>query len=101
VATQTIKRIDPVQYGKLMAILTAIVCLIGGIIMTLFAGLIMAMIPIGNAGALAAVGLIGGLITTVVLVIAGLIGGFISGVISAFIYNFVAGLVGGIKIDLE
>ena len=102
--TMTIKKIDAIQCGKVMAVLTALTYLIAGILMTLFLGLFSAMlyaIPGMNASALVAGGVIGGLIMTVVMVIFGLIFGFISGIICAWIYNVVAGMVGGIKLDLE
>ncbi len=97
-ATKTITRVDPVQYGKILAIIMAIFYGIAGLFVGLGMGAMFALVPgaggVGVGAVAAILGLVGG-------IFGGLIMGFIAGIVGAFAYNVLANAVGGIKIDLE
>lgn len=93
-----LKKVDPLSYGKIMAIAGAV----GGF----FAGLIVWVIvstvglwtdlPEGIPGIITIMGFAAVIIYPIIYAIIG----FISGVIAAFLYNIVAGWVGGIEMEL-
>jgi hypothetical protein len=100
---KAIRSVSPLRYGVVLAVLSAIIGLIYGII-----GLIVvsSMPPealndpaLGGDMSMMVAG--GGFMMIVFGLIGGAIGGFIAGVIGAFIYNIVAGITGGIVITLE
>ena len=67
---QTVKRVDPMSYAKVTAVILAIIYLIMGLIMTLFMGLLgglMAAIPGADAGAFAGAGLLRGFAITTMI----------------------------------
>lgn len=99
---KTIKSVDPIQYGKVMAVIMAIVLFVEGIFFTIVFTVFGAMGGIGSGTAFfAGMGFVGGILFTAALVIGGLVGGFVMGVIGALIYNFIASKIGGIKIELD
>jgi len=93
-----IKHIDPMSFGKIYAVIMAIVGFIYGIIIV---GLIAPLMAV--YGGAASVGMMAGLgiIGIVLMVILFAILGFIAGVIGAWIYNIVASRIGGIRIELS
>ena len=95
--TVTLKRLDVMSVGMMLGIFYAILGLIGGGFMTLFALIGAAAAPQGNAVG----GLIFGLGAVVIVPIMYGIGGFIGGIIAALLYNGCGAIVGGIKFDLE
>lgn len=95
--TVTLRQLDVMSVGKMLGIFYAILGLVGGAFMSLFAMIGMAAGPNGNAVG----GLIFGLGAVVIVPLMYGIGGFIGGIIAALLYNGCASIVGGIKFDLE
>jgi hypothetical protein len=91
-----IKRIAPLQLGKMLAILYGI---IGLLVIPVF--LVMASVgsqlPEGQRGAFMAMGAGAAIFAPIIYAVMG----FIIGVIGAFIYNLVAKWVGGIEVEVE
>ncbi|MEO1617018.1 MAG: hypothetical protein AAFV88_14295 [Planctomycetota bacterium] len=94
--TFTLKTVDPVSCGLVLAVFYAILGLLVGGFFSLFAVIGLAA---QEGGAIA--GLITGIGAIIVLPLLYGAGGFIGGLIAALIYNVCAGMVGGLKIDLE
>ena len=84
-----IKRISPLQAGKMLAIIYALFCVVIVPIMLLAA----VFAPKGSGGF--------PMIMIVVMSVIYIVGGFIGGVIGAFVYNLVAGWIGGMEMDFE
>jgi len=101
--TRTLKRIAPLQFGKIMGVLYA---LMGLIILPFFA--IFALVGVftqsasENAGAAGAVAIGGGMLLMAVLipVMYGVFG-FVFGALSAALYNVIARWIGGIEVEVE
>jgi hypothetical protein len=94
-----IKRIEPIQLGKMLGVIYGLLSLIFVPFVLLFAA---ASLVAGNARGEAAIFSVGfALVMIVVMPImyAGM--GFIGGVIGAFIYNLVAKWIGGIEVEFE
>ncbi len=83
-----IKRIAPVQLGKLLAVVYALF----SIIIVPFMLIVTLATPKGNGP---------GWIFILIMPVLYIVMGFIGGIISAFIYNFSAKFVGGIEIEFE
>jgi hypothetical protein len=89
-----IKRISPRSLGKMMGVAYAVVGVIFGAIMSLFALVATGPEQVG-------MGIFMGLGAVVLLPIAYGIMGIIGGYIAAWLFNFSAGKVGGIEIETE
>lgn len=97
-----LRRIGPLSAGKITAVLYALLGLIIGGLMTLFA--LMGGSPAAEPGAADAMGGYGamfGMAAVVVLPIVWGIVGFIAGLISAFCFNIAAKIGGGVDLDLS
>ncbi len=99
----TVKRVDPMSLGKVLAVIYGVIALIIAVIYLFIIVIIGA--AAGAASNNLALGLIGGLFggiligALIVLMYAGI--GFLAGLITAAIYNVVAKRVGGVQIELE
>lgn len=84
-----VKRIAPLQAGKMLAVIYALFSVIA--------------IPFLLLGALAGTRGGGGPALTMAIVfpLLYIVGGFIGGIIGAFIYNIVAGWIGGMEMEFE
>jgi hypothetical protein len=91
-----IKRISPLQLGKMLAILYGIIGLIAIPFFLMFASL-SAQLPAEQRGSFMAMGAGAALFAPILYAVMG----FIIGVIGAFIYNLVAKWVGGIEVEVE
>ena len=91
-----IKRISPLQLGKMLALLYGILGLIA-IPFLLFMATMSAQLPPDQRGPLMAMGAGAALFAPILYAMVG----FISGVIGAIIYNFVAKWAGGIEVEVE
>jgi hypothetical protein len=97
---QELKHINVLSFGKVMAVIGAIIGLIVGILFAAQALVLGGMIGgLGLPGGGLIVGL--GVASIVIFPIVYAIVSFIGGIIFAVIYNFVASKVGPIKITLE
>lgn len=86
--TKTIKRIAPLQLGKLLAVMYALFSVI--------------LVPLMLVGTLfSPEGKGPGVVLSIVMPILYIVGGFIGGVIGAFAYNVSAKWVGGIELEFE
>jgi ABC-type Co2+ transport system permease subunit len=85
---KTIKRISPVQLGKLLAAVYALF----SVIFVPFLLIAVLTAPEGRGLSL---------VFCIVMPIIYIVLGFIGGIIGAFIYNIAAGWVGGIEIEIE
>ena len=94
--TVTLKRIDVVSVGVMLAVFYAILGLIAGGFFSLFA-----IIGVAAQNGNAIPGLIFGIGAIIVMPLTYGTMGFIFGAIGALLYNACASLVGGIKFDLE
>ena len=83
-----IKRIAPVQLGKLLAVMYTLF----SVIFVPFMLIVSLATPEGKGP---------GLILCIVLLIIYIVMGFLGGIVGAFIYNLSAKWVGGIKIEFE
>jgi TM2 domain-containing membrane protein YozV len=96
-----LKRVGVMSVAKIIAVLSAIVGLIEGIV---FAGLgsIMSGSMLGGILSATPIGTLGvfGLTAIIIFPVSGAISGFIGGAIGAFLYNLVAARIGGIEMDL-
>jgi Transmembrane domain of unknown function (DUF3566) len=102
-ATTTLRRIEPLSAGKVVAMVDGFIGLIAGIIFALFALMGMsigAMAQSENSGMPAFFGAFFGVGAVIILPLLYACMGFIVGLISAAIYNLVAGWVGGIQVEL-
>jgi len=86
-----LKAIDPVSYGKIMAILGIIIGFIQGAMLAAFAAAFSFIPGLGGFG----------VASIIVLPIVYAIMFFIGAIIGAVIYNLIAGAVGGIKLTFE
>jgi hypothetical protein len=90
-----LKHVGIMSVAKIMAVMG----LVFGFIMGLFAGMLTsvlgALVP-GGGGMAAGIGIMSIILATIF----GAIGGFIYGAVLAFLYNIFAGLVGGIELEL-
>ena len=91
-----IKRISPLQLGKMLALLYGIIGLIA-IPFFLFMATMSAQLPPDQRGPLMAMGAGAALFAPVLYAVVG----FIFGIIGAVIYNVVAKWVGGIEVEVE
>jgi hypothetical protein len=91
-----IKRISPLQLGKMLALLYGIIGLVA-IPFLLFMATMSAQLPPEQRGPLMAMGAGAALFAPILYAMVG----FVIGVIGAVIYNVVAKWVGGIEIELE
>jgi hypothetical protein len=94
--TRRIKRISPLQLGKMLALLYGIIGLIA-IPFFLFIASMSAHLPPDQRGPFIAMGTTAAFFAPILY---GVIG-FIIGVIGAVIYNFCARWAGGIEVELE
>jgi hypothetical protein len=98
--TKRLKRIAPLQLGKVSGILYALSTLLFVPFILLFSAI--ASFAPQAEGSVAMPGILGmGLGLIVIAPIMYGVMGFIAGVIGAFIYNIVAGWVGGIEVEVE
>ncbi|TWT86566.1 hypothetical protein Mal64_33920 [Pseudobythopirellula maris] len=87
-ATKELKHVHPLQAGKVLGVMYA---LMGLIILPFF--LIAAVMNPNQAAP--------GLVVAVLIPIFYAVGGFVGGIIMAAVYNLVAGMAGGIRMDFE
>ena len=102
--TRRLKRIAPLQLGKISGILYALSTLLFVPFILLFSLLASFAPQVAEGGAAMSSGVLGlgmGLGLMVMLPIMYGVLGFIAGVIGAFLYNIVAGWVGGIEVEVE
>ena len=94
-----LKRVGVMSVAKILAVLSAIVGLIEGI---MFAGLGSMLGMLGGMLSGTPVAMLGvfGFSAIIIFPVAGAISGFIGGAIGAFLYNLVAARIGGIEMDL-
>ena len=95
-AIRRIKRIAPLQLGKMLALLYGIIGLLA-IPFFLLMTSITAQLPEGQRGPFLAMGAGAAIFAPILYAVLG----FIVGVIGAFIYNLVAKWVGGIEVEVE
>ena len=102
---QQIAKVGVMSFAKISAIIMAIgmfLCtLLWGLFLVVGFGMIASMVPDSNIGLLAAGGVIGIILISILTAISGAIMGFIVGAVGAFIYNIIAGRVGGYEIELK
>lgn len=91
----TLKRVDPMSYARIEAILGAIGGFIAFLVIWAIVGVLASLSPVVSV-----LGGIGVWLPVVGLVL-GAIGGFIVGYIAAVVYNFIASKIGGIQINLS
>ena len=91
-----IKRISPVQLGKMLALLYGIIGLIA-IPFFLFMAAMSSQLPPDQRGPMMAMGAGAALFAPVLYAVVG----FIGGIIGAVIYNVVAKWVGGVEVEVE
>jgi hypothetical protein len=87
--TIRIKKISPVQAGKMLAAIYSVFCVVMIPIMLL----IFAFGPKGSGGA--------PLIMVFVMPVLYIVGGLVGGIVGAFVYNLVAGWIGGFEIEYD
>lgn len=97
---KTLKRIAPLQFGKVVGAVYGLLSLIFVPFMLLFA-LIGSLVPSehNSPSPLIAVGI--ALVLAIILPIFYAVMGFIFGALGAWGYNLVSGLVGGIEVEVE
>lgn len=93
-----IRRVAPLSCAKVAGVLYAILGIVFGACVSLFAS--MGGMMGGHPGRAAAAGVFG-LGAVIFLPILYGIGGFLLALIGAWLYNIVAGLIGGIELDLQ
>jgi hypothetical protein len=91
-----IRRISPLQLGKMLALLYGIIGLIA-IPFFLFMAAMSSQLPADQRGPLMAMGAGAALFAPVLYALVG----FIGGIIGAVIYNVVAKWVGGIEVEVD
>jgi hypothetical protein len=91
-----LKRIGPVSAGKVMAVLYALIGLLVGAFVTLFA-----LMGGGGTEGAGMMGMVMGVGAIIVLPILYAIIGFIAGALGAVLYNVAAGIGGGMELDLQ
>lgn len=84
-----IRRFDPLQTGKVLGVLYALI----GLVFLPFFWLIDTAMPSGGGGWMMGFGLLMPIVYGVF--------GLVFGAIGAFIYNLVAGFTGGLELDIE
>jgi len=97
---RTLKRIAPLQFGKVVGAVYGLLFLIFVPFMLLFA-LIASLVPSehNSSSPLITVGI--ALVMAVILPVFYAVMGFIVGVLGAWGYNLVSGIVGGIEVEVE
>src|SRR5258708_33745148 len=96
-----LKRIAPVQLGKMLAVIYGLGSLIFLPFFLLFAGIV-SMFPKAQGGPQIIPAMLGaGIGFMLFLPVMYALMGFISGAIGAFIYNLVAKWIGGIELEVE
>ena len=97
-----IKKISPLQLGKMLAVLYGLISLIIVPFFLLFSviGAVAGVSQHGSAGP-AALGAGFGIVMAIALPIFYAAFGFIGGVIGGYLYNLVARWIGGIEIEIE
>jgi hypothetical protein len=100
--TRKLKRIAPLQLGKMLGVLYGLMGLIF-LPFVLLASVFGAFAShSGNSSAPPATAFAGiGIVFALLIPIMYAVFGFIGGVVGAWIYNIVAGLVGGIEVEVE
>ena len=91
-----IKRIDPMSCAKITGVLYAILGLIGGAFVSLFA-----MVGATFSPSSSGMGVLFGVGAIIVFPIFYGVIGFLSSLIGAWLYNVLAGMVGGVRIEVE
>lgn len=94
--TRRIKRITPLQLGKILAVLYGVGGLLAAPVFLLIG---LAGSASGQNTAVPAV--LGGVVGAVLAPVIYAIMGFLIGVVGAFVYNLVAGWLGGIEVEVE
>jgi len=94
-----VKRVSPLSCAKIAGVLYAIMGLIFGAFVSLFAILGAAVAPYGEGGA-GMMGAMFGIGAVVLLPIMYGCLGFVMTLLTAALYNMVAGMVGGVEIDV-
>jgi len=97
---KTLKRIEPLQLGKISGALYGLMSLIFVPFVLLFAA-IPTFMPHAENIPNATITIAIALAMAVFLPIMYAVMGFIIGIISAFLYNFIAKRIGGIQVDVE
>lgn len=85
---KVLRRINPIQLGKILAIIYGLISLI--IVPFILIGAVRS--PQGKGP---------GILFAIFIPFLYIIGGFLGGIIGAFIYNLCAGWVGGIEIEVD
>ncbi|CAM3095171.1 hypothetical protein [Rariglobus hedericola] len=100
--TIRIKKISPVQLGKMLAVIYGLASLIF-VPFFLIMGLLASFAPgpVEGSALPAAIGLGLGIAFTLLFPVMYAFMGFITGLIGALIYNLVAGWIGGIEVEVE
>jgi hypothetical protein len=98
--TKRLKKIDPLQLGKMLSVIYGLGTLIF-VPFFLFAALIASFAP--SSQAIPAIPMLFGMGIGFILFVPVMYAviGFITGVIGAFIYNIVAKWIGGIEVEVE
>lgn len=94
--TRKVKRIAPLQLGKMLAVLYGILGLLF-LPVSLLMSTVASQLPSGQNAGVLAFGIGFGLFAPVFYAIMG----FVFGFVGAFIYNLVAKWVGGIEVEVE
>jgi len=93
-----IKKIEPMSAGKLLGTMYALIGLLFGGFVSIFA---LVGAAAGGTSEAAIGGIIGGLGAIVFMPLFYGVAGFVGGAVGAFIYNIVAAMVGGISLEIE
>lgn len=98
----TLNRVGVLSAGKIMGVLYAVMGLIGGIFLSLFAVMGTALGSLQNQSSPeAAFGLLFGIGAIIFLPIFYGVLGFVGGIILAAVYNLIARIIGGLELELE
>ncbi|MEO8205377.1 MAG: hypothetical protein ABI615_04295 [Chthoniobacterales bacterium] len=99
--TKTLKRIEPLQAGKMFGALYALLSLIFVAFLLFFAVLGLLVPSLNGSVASAGFGMIGVIIIAIFVPVLYGVAGFIAGVICAWLYNIIAGVIGGIRFEVD
>lgn len=94
--TRRLKRIAPLQLGKILAVLYGAMGLLAAPVF-----LIISLVGSTSGQKAAVPAVLGGLVGVVLVPIFYAVMGFLIGVVGAFLYNLVARWVGGIEVEVE